>query len=185
MKARNSNRTASRGFTAIELMVTLAVIAILTALAMPSIQDMLNEGRAPEVAKGVQKFIARSKLNRDNGGSWSTASNDELQSVLKGDSRFDIQGTGAAAKVLHKLGSGGEIQFAPGAISGANDAGQITGTNMSKAACPVFATSLANYASVMTINSTTVKAAGGTYNGSNAQTACVDGDTNTIVVKYQ
>lgn len=40
--------TTSRGFTLIELMIAVAIIAILTAVAVPQYQDYVTRGRIPE-----------------------------------------------------------------------------------------------------------------------------------------
>ncbi len=45
------HRTASAGFTLIEMMVVLAVIAILAMIAMPSLQDKIVRDQVVEAAK--------------------------------------------------------------------------------------------------------------------------------------
>lgn len=52
---------ANKGFTLVELMMTLIVFGILLAIAMPLMSDFVNERR---VAASVKEFIAANRLAR-------------------------------------------------------------------------------------------------------------------------
>jgi type IV pilus assembly protein PilE len=47
------------GFTLIELMITVAVIGILVAIAMPSYTDYVTRGSIPEATTGLSQMRAR------------------------------------------------------------------------------------------------------------------------------
>jgi type IV pilus assembly protein PilE len=52
-------RIRQLGFTLIELMITVAIIAILAAIAMPSYQDYLRKGRRADAQSFMQEVVAR------------------------------------------------------------------------------------------------------------------------------
>ncbi len=59
-----------RGFTAIELMVTVAILAVLTALAAPSFTSLLDKWRVRSAAEALQStlYFARSEAIKRGGG---------------------------------------------------------------------------------------------------------------------
>lgn len=63
------NRSAARGFTAIELMVTVAILAVLAAMAAPSFTGLMERWRGRQVTEGLQSslYLARSEAIRRGG----------------------------------------------------------------------------------------------------------------------
>ncbi|WP_148215376.1 GspH/FimT family pseudopilin [[Acidovorax] ebreus] len=68
--AHPGRRTSVRGFTVIELMVTVAVLAVLAALAAPSFNSIIERWRVRQAAEELQStvYMARSEAIKRGGG---------------------------------------------------------------------------------------------------------------------
>lgn len=186
MQVRNVVRKAERGFTLIELLIVLAVIAVLAVLGLPAVQNLAIEGRAPEVAKALQAAVVKVTNNRQSGGDWSTASTDELASVLNGNTVLKVVG-GATPSVAHDLnrsGAVGTITLAQGTVASGNS-GLVKLIEVDGVACPIIANAMSKIVQTIKVNTTDVKTvAAPTYNGGAAQTACLD-ESNTIEFEFR
>ena len=63
-------RPTARGFTAIELLVTIAILAILASLAAPSFTPLIERWRVRQVSESLQStlYLARSEAIKRGGG---------------------------------------------------------------------------------------------------------------------
>ena len=60
-------RVTSRGFTLIEIMIVVALVAILTAVALPSYRDYIVRGRLPEATGNLSTFgVSLQQFYQDN-----------------------------------------------------------------------------------------------------------------------
>lgn len=73
---RSNNKHAMQGFTLIELMVVVAVVAILAAIALPSYQDSVRKSRRGQVKADVVELAQRAErwhtINNTYVGFWAT-----------------------------------------------------------------------------------------------------------------
>ena len=110
-----------------------------------------------------------------------------MANLMRGGSIFTVTGSGPTATLQHGLAAFGakQVTVGPGTLTTLGDAYNVTVINSSEAACPGLAASVQRSAEVITINGTSVKAAGGKYNGAAAADACSLLDTNTFVFTAQ
>jgi len=66
--------TRQRGFTLIELVIVIAIVAILVAIAVPAYQDYVVRGRRTEAMTGLADLQLRQEQFRTNNPSYSLAS---------------------------------------------------------------------------------------------------------------
>jgi len=71
---KNMKRNVQQGFTLIELMIVIAIVAILVALAVPAYQDYTIRAKVSECVNGAAPLkLAVSEFRMTDGSSWPTA----------------------------------------------------------------------------------------------------------------
>jgi len=182
------------GFTLIELIFVLAVIGILGAMATPFVREMLIEGRVEPTSKDIINITNVIRASGSASGSptpYSTMGTTTATAAIANAARgkavsLTVGGAGATATVQHQLGaSGSEVTAAAAANPTSGDTFTITLPTVNKAACPGIATQLNRVAEAIEINGTSVKAAGGQYDGTTAQNVCTPDDSNTFVFTFR
>jgi type IV pilus assembly protein PilE len=64
---------AHRGFTLIEVMVTVAILAIVTAVALPSYSAYVQRSRVPAALDGLASYYTRMEQRFQDTGSYANA----------------------------------------------------------------------------------------------------------------
>jgi type IV pilus assembly protein PilA len=194
-RASSALTRQQRGFSLIELLFVLAVVAILTAVATPFVRALLIEGRVEPTAKDVinvtNSMRAAAGATASNTPYTTLGATEAATAVFTNAGRgkataLTITGAGATATTQHQLGAtGSQVAVAQGTITTAGDSFTVTFPTVNEAACPGLANQLARVSEVITVNGTGVKAAGGAYNSATATNACTAGDTNAFVFTFR
>ena len=63
----------NRGFTLIEVMITVAIIGILASVALPSYRDYVQRSRVPVAMDGLSAFYTRMEQRYQDTGNYGTS----------------------------------------------------------------------------------------------------------------
>lgn len=186
---RGMGKKKSFGFTIVELMVVIMIIAILAIVGLPALNSVLISGRVEPTANDLRIGIANMRKNFSVGSTpYSTlgtgaASTAVFANMMRGPATaLNITGSGSTTTLQHSLGAtNSQITVAQSTLVTAGDSFSITVPDANAAACPDLAAIMGRAVDQISINGTTVKANGGTYNSTVAANACKDGDSNSFV----
>lgn len=73
MSSLGLQRRAQRGFTLIELMIAVAIVAILASIALPSYAAYIQRSRVPVALVALSSFMVRMEQQYQNNGSYGTS----------------------------------------------------------------------------------------------------------------
>lgn len=188
-KFRTTSVRLNKGFTFIELLIVLAVVAILAVIGIPSIQSTIISGKVEPTANDLRIGIASMRKNFNTGsapyatlGSGATSTAVFANMIRGPGSTLTVAGTGNASTVQHTIGAAGaQVTVASDTLASAGDSFSITVPNANVAACPDLSAMMSRTSDRITLNGTVVKAINGNYDSSAAANACTSGDTNTFV----
>lgn len=187
-------KSRQKGFTIIELIVVIAIIALLSILAIPFARGLIIDGKVQPTADDINKVVTKIRANLAGQGTTpytnlgsAAAATAVFSNTARGlASSLTVTGSGTVATTQHDLGqTSAQVAVASATITTAGDAFSVTLPTVNQTACPGIASQLQKAAEIVVINGTTVKAAGGTYNGGTAQNACRTGDTNSFVFTFR
>ncbi|TBR77001.1 MAG: fimbrial protein [Burkholderiaceae bacterium] len=180
-------RRSQLGFSLAELSVYLAIVTILSVLALAGFKDYVISGRVSEAASEIQRAGARLEMNSDGQGTtpYANLTTAQVCNIMNGDSVIQTVGNGTGATCTHDLVAftSGAVIGAPGTVNTAGDSWQIELDGVSSFACPDLAATMAKSASIITINGTTVLSPttnNGRFDAGAANSACTLLDTNTF-----
>lgn len=192
---RNNKATRrQRGFTLVELLIVLAIIAVIAIFGVPFARGIIIGGKTEPTASDISKVVTKMRANfagqgntpYNNLGAAAAATANFANTARGLTSALTITGAGATATIQHDLGAtGSQIAVAPATITTLGDSFTVSVPTVNEAACPGLAAQLSKAAEVIAINGTTVKAVGANYNGGTAQNLCTAGDTNTFLFTFR
>jgi len=186
--------TGQQGFTIVELLVTIAIIALLSLAAVPFARDIIVSGKVEPTASDINKVATRLRGNFAGQGStpyMNLGAGAAATAVFANTARslassLVVTGAQAAATVQHEIGAtGAQVTVAQGQVTQIGDSFNVSVALVNAAACPALAAQLSRASERISINNVLVKPIGGVFNGGLAQNACTPGDTNTFVFQFR
>lgn len=134
MELRLERPAARRGFTLIELMVTLAIIAIVASVALPSYRSSVLKGRRSDAADAAVAVLQAQERWRATNATYTTSATNLKVAATSANGYYTLALSNATA-------TGYTLSFSPATGKGqSNDTGctamTVTVTNGSPAYAP-------------------------------------------------
>jgi len=103
MSATMRTTNKIKGFTLMELMITVAIIGIIAAIAIPSYQDFINKSRRSEAHAGLAKMQLQQEAHRMVNSTFASAfgtGSNEVHEPTSDYYTFSLTGSGNAYTVI-------------------------------------------------------------------------------------
>lgn len=173
------------GFSLVEVSIVTAIVLLLAIIGIPAIGGYLVENKVPKVGQELARFILQTKVNAPNGTPtpYAGIATDNLASLVRDSSIFSVSGAAPALRVLHGLGTDGEVSVAE---ADAGAAFSITLSKVHNAACPSIASVMHRVSDIMTVAAegqaaATIKDDTTHYSALTTESHCAKGEINTFV----
>ncbi|WP_353146735.1 type 4 pilus major pilin [Pollutimonas bauzanensis] len=179
--------STQQGFSLIEVSIVTAIVLLLAIIGVPAIGGYVIENKVPKVGEELARFILQTKVNAPNGSTepYDGIDTSNFANLVRESSIFAVSGTGSAVKVLHGLGTDGEVNITPNA---SRNAFSITLYKVNNAACPSIASVMQRVSDSITVTplngaTSTVKDSAQNihYSALATESKCAKGDVNTFV----
>ncbi|MEF9965164.1 MAG: type IV pilin protein [Comamonas sp.] len=121
------NLRMQRGFTLIELMIVVAVVGILTAIALPSYNEYILRGHRAEGRAALLQTAQWMERAATANGTYPTSLPDSMKSIASGRYTISIDSNGntftatATAKNAQANDKCGNLTLSNNGLQGAND----------------------------------------------------------------
>lgn len=109
--------TGKKGFTIIELMIVLAIVAIIVALALPSFRDVIRKSRrsdAFDAITNIQLLQERWRINHSTYGSITELDFVANQPTTNGHYTLAVSNTSATSYTVTATATGDQVNDACG-----------------------------------------------------------------------
>lgn len=188
MKAKTRQRRhRQHGDALVNLLIAVMILILLAVIGIPAVNGIIIEGRTPDVAAELQRFMARMRTMGTAGTNLPYANVNNANNLAPATREATtLRTTGNV--VAHRLGgtgtgTSGTVTLAPANLNtaGLGSGYSLTVTDVHEKACPTLASILSTSSEEMTLNGTTIKNVSTAYNASDAQQYCVDGENNDFV----
>lgn len=121
LAARRASRPGRRGLTLIELMIALAVVAILAAVAYPSFMDSVRKGRRADAMEAISRIQLAQERWRANSADYAASITNTATAVPPGLGLSASSPDGHYTLALSNVGAAGYTLVATAQGSQAHD----------------------------------------------------------------